>query len=189
VKQLVLALAISAALGAAAASASEPASSVYLAWGISTDGRGHAFAAPLLDGAWGLMTWEACAPDGACTAVAPSADNDKVLEVGDAPAGTTFVASTSDGTRSISATSPPYRGRLVLYSVPTVVGTARTGHFVRPLPGMWFGGWGDERPLMQLQVCRTRRDPDSIGPMTASPITAVATVARIKPGHGPARLC
>jgi hypothetical protein len=66
-----------------------------------------------VDGAWGPMTWQACAPDGACTAVAPSADNDKVLEVGDA----------------------------------------------------------------------------RIGPMTASPITAVATVARIKPGRGPARLC
>lgn len=34
----------------------------------------------------------------------------------------------------------------------------RTGHFVRPLPATWLGGWGDERPILQLQVCQTRRD-------------------------------
>jgi hypothetical protein len=220
--------------------AAEPATDMLIQWGINGDGRGHVLANPVPDGSWGSITWEACTPDGACNRVAPSPTLDKVLDVGDAPVGTTFVATASDGTRSVSGTSIPYRGRLELFSPPTVVGSARTGHFVRPLPATWLGGWGDERPLMQLQVCKTRRDdsckviaatfgwdkcpgagariapryrgwflrvaeahegsdivlagrgyirPEDIEPMRASPITAVATVARIAAGRGPNRPC
>jgi hypothetical protein len=52
----------------------------------------------------------------------------------------------------------PRRRRLQLFSPPSVVGSLRTGHFARPLPATWLGGWGDERPLLQLQVCKSRRD-------------------------------
>lgn len=238
--RLGIAIALCVLLSASAAGAVEPAQSVIVSWGINADGRGHVIANPVPDGSWGSITWQACSPDGACSTVQPSATSGKVLDVGDAPAGTTFRATATDGERSVSGTSAQYRGRLALFSPPTVAGRARTGHFVRPLPATWLGGWGDERPLMQLQVCRTRDGagckviadtiywhkcpgigariapryvgwylrvaemhegtdvvfaarvytrPEDIKPMTASPITAVATVGRIARGRGPDRRC
>jgi hypothetical protein len=151
-----MSLALCIALAAPAAPVAGPPD-MYLSYGISNDGSGHLFAAPLADGPWSPVAWQACTPDGVCSAVASSPDDARQLDAADAAAGTTFVATASDGKRSISATSPPYRGRLAFYSPPSVSGSARTGHFVRPLAGTWFGGWGDERPLMQLQACRTRR--------------------------------
>ena len=227
-------------LFASLASAAQPAESMWIRWGLNDDGRGHVVAAPASDGSWGPITWQACAPDGTCNSVAPRPDLDQILDVGDAPVGTTFVATASDGERSVSGTSAPYRGQLMLFSPPTIVGTPRTGHFVFPLPATWLGGWGDEWPFMQLQACKTRRDdsckviaatvgwdkcpgagtriaqrylgwylrvaaelagndtviadrgyirPEDIKPMTASPITAVATVGRIGKGRGPKRAC
>src|SRR3954452_5921438 len=156
-RRLVLAVAVCVVLSAPLATAAEPATGVIVQWGVGDDGRGHVTANPVPDGSWGSITWNACAPDGACRPVTPEAESDKILDVGDASAGTTFTATASDGERSVSGTSAPYRGRLALFSPPTVVGSARTGHFVRPLPATWLGGWGDELPLMQLQVCKTRR--------------------------------
>ncbi|HEX6713210.1 MAG TPA: hypothetical protein VF066_07485 [Thermoleophilaceae bacterium] len=142
---------------AAVARAAEPPESVYMIWGISDDGGGHVFAGAIADGSW-TITWQACTSDGACDSATPSPTDARSLDAGDAPAGTTFVATASNGTRSMSAATPPYRGRLRFFSPPSVVGSVRTGHFVRPVPGTWLGGWGDEWPLLQLQVCKTRRN-------------------------------
>src|SRR4051794_22767093 len=107
-RRLGLALAVSVVLSAPLATAAEPATSVIVQWGINEDGRGHVTANPVPDGSWGSITWNACTPDDACRPAGPEAESDEVLDVGDAPAGTSFTATASDGERSVSGTSAPY---------------------------------------------------------------------------------
>jgi hypothetical protein len=75
VKKLAAGVAIALAVAATGAHAADPAESVYIQWGINEDGRGHVLANPMPDGSWGSMTWQACAPDGTCSSVAPSRDD------------------------------------------------------------------------------------------------------------------
>ena len=157
VKRVGAALALAVTFSSAALAA-DPPTSLQVSYGIKDDGTGILLANPVPDGSWGALTWQACSPDGSCAATQPSKDSDRVLDVGDATPGTTFVATASDGERSFSATSVPYRGRLGAALLPGVIGSLRVGHVIRPVPGIWVGGWGEERPLLQLQVCRTRRD-------------------------------
>jgi hypothetical protein len=183
VRRVALAILIAGTLGSSPATAAEPATTVLLQDGINEDGTGHLLANAVPDGSWGSLAWQACGPDGACTPVQPSGSSANVLDVGAAPAGTTFVATASDGTRPVSATSAPYRGRLVLFSPPYVVGAVRTGHFVMPRPATWFGGWGDERPLLQLQACRTRRGGCKVISSTYGWNRCPGTGARIAPRY------
>ena len=140
--------------------AADPPTRVEMFHNVNEDGRGVLFAYTVSDapGRWGAMMWQACMPDPGCAAAQPRASDDRVLDVGDAPGGTTFIATASDGSQSFSATSVPYRGRLGIALYPGIKGQLRTGHVITPVPGIWVGGWGYERPNVQLQVCRTRRD-------------------------------
>ena len=149
---LTLALAV-----AAAALAAGPPDSVRISYVIASDGRGMLIANPVPDGSWGSMTWQACPPDAPCQTAQPSPEQDRILNVGDAVAGTTFIATASDGSQSLSATSTSYRGPLRAVEQPAVGGSLRVGHVIKPVRGTWRGGWGGEKPVLQLQVCRTKR--------------------------------
>jgi hypothetical protein len=160
VKRVGVALAILVVLASSSALAADPPTGVelFLFHNVNQDGRGVLFANTVSGWARGSMTWQACMPDAGCAAAQPRASDDRVLDVGDAPSGTTFIATASDGSQSFSATSASYRGRLGIALYPGVKGRLRTGHVITPVPGIWVGGWGYERPNLQLQVCRTQHD-------------------------------
>jgi hypothetical protein len=142
----------------ASAVAAEPPTELRLSYLVASDGRGMLLANPVPDGSWGSVTWQACAATGSCVTAHPSESSDRLLEVGDAAAGTTFVATASDGSQSVSATSVPYRGSVHTDSPPRASGQLRVGHFIKPMAGRWAGGWGSEGDVFQLQACQTRRD-------------------------------
>jgi hypothetical protein len=222
------------------AATADPPQAVLISYNDDVDGRGTLIANPVPDGSWGRMIWRACPPGGECTPIQPDASSDRVLHVGAAPAGTTFTATATDGVQSFSATSDPYGGPLRVVKNAAVAGKLSVGHLIQPIPASWAGGWGGERPFLQLQVCRTARGdtckvisssiywdrcpgvgtriprrylgwfvrvadnrssrlpaypafgvarPEALTPLTASGNTAVATVSRVRPGRGPARLC
>src|SRR4051794_11121183 len=105
---------------------------------VHADGHGQLIANP----GGHPVTWAACAPGAAaCEPIAGPAGTANVLDVSDAPAGTTFEA-TQDGT---AVRSEPWRGLVTPTSPPRVEGDVRVGGTVRYVAGGWAGGWGRER--------------------------------------------
>jgi hypothetical protein len=156
-RRVVAACLLAAAVWIAPTASADSQRGLVITYQDEQDGRGWLVAYPTPDGAWGRMSWEACAPAGGCEAVQPDATTDRSLHVGDAAPGTIFKATASDGEESVSGSSDPYGGRLQTVVKPSVQGALRVGHLIKPVAGRWSGGWGGEVPLLQLQVCRKRR--------------------------------
>ena len=111
---------------------------------VQRDGTGQLIANP----GGHQVTWQRCRPGEACETLPHT---DQLLDVGDEPVGTTFVA-TQDG---VSTRSQPWQGLLRTTSPPHLQGAPKVGELVRPVAATWEGGWGRERDWLQLQACRT----------------------------------
>jgi hypothetical protein len=74
--------------------------------------------------------------------------------VGDAAAGTVFVATATNGSQTGSARSSPYLGRVRSITSPSITGSLRVGALVKPVAGTWSGGWGGDESYLQTQVCQ-----------------------------------
>jgi hypothetical protein len=128
---------------------------MVISYEIAPDGVGELAANLNPDGS-GTYSWMRCPPGGgACSPVTGSAGN-RVLRAGSSAPGTTFVASATNGTGSSAARTVPYRGLVMAIAAPRVRGRLRVGSFVQPVKARWVGGWGTERDLLQVQVCRSR---------------------------------
>lgn len=129
-------------------------SRISLQYSIASDGKGILVANPP-DG-HDTIGWARCPDGGAdCTPVASDRQSDRVLHVGDAPAGTVFEATASTAGRTVVERSVPYQGRVRSTEPPALAGAPRVNSFVQPIAGKWEGGWGREASYLQLQVCRT----------------------------------
>jgi hypothetical protein len=102
----------------------------------------------------GTLSWERCAPGGACTSVDPGADA-RALRVGSPEAGTTFRATLDPGPGQtpLTATTGAWGGPITATSGPGVDGPLRTGALIRPKAATWQGGWPDDTDLLQVQAC------------------------------------
>jgi hypothetical protein len=136
-----------------AGAADQVSTDIKLRYGINPDGRGELIANPSPYGT-GAITWTACPPGAGCSSVVPTAPNGRILNVGSAVTGTTFVATSIQGARTVSTTSDPYLGPVRSTAPPGSIGTPTVGASVRPVPGAWSGGWGRERSVTQTQLCR-----------------------------------
>jgi hypothetical protein len=133
VKRLGVALTMGVVLCTPAVAA-EPATELRLSYHLTDEGRGELIANPVPDGSWGSVTWQACGATGSCVTAHATDANNRVLDVGDAAAGTTFIATASDGFQSVSAKSEPYLGRIHDKRPPAISGRLRTGHSSSPSP-------------------------------------------------------
>lgn len=139
----------------AAASGQSPQRNVQIDYYLNTAGEGVLVATPTPD-AWGEPTWRECAPDGGeCRFVGTVGQ--QMLRVGNPVAGTAYDATVTGNGMSITRRSDPWRGTLRVTRNPRVTGAVRVGSLVRPRPARWAGGWGFERPLLQLAACRSAK--------------------------------
>ena len=126
-----------------------------ISYEIGHDGRGELIANLIPDGS-GTYSWMRCAAGGSGCAPVAASDGNRVLDVGRAAPGTVFVATGTHGTTTSSARSLPYRGRVRTITAPRMTGKLRVGALARPVAARWVGGWGNDRNLLQLQVCHSR---------------------------------
>ncbi len=132
-----------------------PPRDVEISYFVGRDGSGELIANPTPDGGWGFVSWEECPLGGAPCRPMPSSE--RVLRgIANVPAGTTFAATARGSGLAITRRSDPWQGPLRVVTPPRVSGPLRVGELVQPVPGAWAGGWGGERPDLQLQACRTR---------------------------------
>jgi len=132
-----------------------PPRDVAISYYLTRDGAGELIANPTPDG-WGFVSWAQCPPGGA--ACAPVRSTGWVLRVPPATAaGTRFQATSRGNGLEVTRTSDPWLGPPRSLAPPRAIGRLRVGSLVRPVPGTWAGGWGDEKPILQLQAC-PRRD-------------------------------
>lgn len=137
------------------AGAQSPQRDTRVDYYINTAGEGVLIATPTPDD-WGEPTWRECPPDGSgCRFVGTVGQ--RTLRVGNPPAGTRFEATMTGNGMSITRQSDPWRGTLRHSRAPRVEGPIRAGALVHPKPARWVGGWGFERPLLQLAACRSPR--------------------------------
>jgi hypothetical protein len=101
------------------------------------------------------VSWEACPPGGGCTPITPRTGFSPTVLTGTATHGTVYTATVSDGSQTVKATSLPWLGLVQSVRAPTIQGNLRAGGLITPVAGTWKGGWGNERSLLQIQVCRT----------------------------------
>ncbi len=121
---------------------------------INPDGSGGLVANP--PGGQGTIGWASCVNSGTdCAPIASGSDSDRVLNVGDTPAGTVFEVTATSAGQTATERTVPYRGRVRWTEPPALAGAPRVNSFVQPIPGKWEGGWGLEASYVQLQVCRT----------------------------------
>lgn len=123
---------------------------VTLMYDVNAEGSAALIANPTKGGS---VSWQACPPEDDCRPVASRPTLDRALDVGGAPVGTVFVATATNGSQSATVTSVPYLGPIRPTAPPSIDGSLRVGALVRPVAGSWSGGWGNERSLLQTQVC------------------------------------
>jgi hypothetical protein len=119
------------------------------------DGLPLLVANPVPNGNRGqVVAWRMCPPAGACAPVATSGADDRTIEPGDVPAGTSFeVDVVSDSGEKTTARSSPWLGRVTAVTAPAVTGTLRVGRHARPVAATWTGGWPGDRDLLRLEAC------------------------------------
>lgn len=136
------------------AAAIVPSRDVAISYSLTRDGAGELIANPTPDG-WGFVSWTQCPPGGG--ACVPVRSSGWLLRVPPATAiGTRFEATARGNGLEVTRTSDPWLGPPRVLAPPRVIGRLRVGSLVRPVPGTWAGGWGGERPSLQLQACPRR---------------------------------
>lgn len=124
---------------------------------FTTSGDPELVASPTPDGEAGeVVAWRKCPPGAACEDVPMERPDDRQIAPGDVPAGTTFeVDVRSSGTgQTTTDRSPPWGGQVTPTRAPAAEGTIRVGGIVHPIAAEWTGGWGDDRSVVGLEVCR-----------------------------------
>ena len=116
------------------------------------DGHPTLVANPSPDGSRGTVSWRICAPDGACRA----GPQDRFLEPGSVPPGTTFEATVDDAGERTTDRSRPWLGRVTATAPARLEGRAALGERVEARPATWSGGWGDEHDQLHVVACRTK---------------------------------
>jgi hypothetical protein len=97
------------------------------------------------------MKWEACPPSLSGCVLAGSGGE---LSTWSAGSGTVFRITGGDGSTGLS---PVWHGNVVSLTPPSVTGTVRANELVRPIPGLWEGGWEGEGDFLQLAACPRRQ--------------------------------
>jgi hypothetical protein len=132
-----------AVITAALAALALPAAAEASTWQLSHTGD------PLLARTqWWHELW-ACPPGDVCRWIA----NEPRHEPGETAPGTVFESQLGNGTME---RSPAWRGRVAATAGAALEGSATPGGRVRPVPATWTGGWGDERSVSAVLVCRSR---------------------------------
>jgi hypothetical protein len=154
-----LPLLILAMLGWSGAAAAEAQGRLSVSFGyyINPDGTGgldvSVYGGPV--GEVPSVSWEACPPAAACSAVTPRIGFSPSVLTGTATPGTVYVATVSYGSQTAKATSLPWLGLIEPATPPAIQGNLRVGGLVKPVSGTWSGGWGNEFSILQTQVCST----------------------------------
>lgn len=144
-----VALTILLALAAAATAAAHHNGAPDVDHYVQGDGTGMLIANP----GGHPLTWDRCPPDGPCERLAHT---EPVLDTGEEPRGTVFVATQA----GVATRSEPWQGTLRATVPPRLEGEPKVGELVRPLAATWEGGWGREDDWLQLQMCRTPEGAD-----------------------------
>ncbi|HEU4974101.1 MAG TPA: hypothetical protein VFT50_03350 [Baekduia sp.] len=148
------------------------------------DGHGDPRVMVILGSGGGLegVSWRVCRPHRPCSAPARPRlhPDERVLEPGRQPAGTTFVARVTYRGRTTPFRTPRWRGRVRDVATARLVGHPRVGAVVRAAPARWTGGWGGETDDLRVEVCtrptsgcQTLLAPDHVGPDHISAAGAV----------------
>jgi hypothetical protein len=106
------------------------------------------------DGSLATARWSICSPPPETRCV-PGRAHNHALEPGARPTATVFRATARYLGQTYSA-QVRWRGRITAHSRPRLLGAARVGARVNPVPASWTGGWGTEFDQLGVEACRTR---------------------------------
>jgi hypothetical protein len=119
--------------------------------GAFEDDAGQPSVWAVLDGESVDAQWSACPPDSdSCFDIAGDLD---ALVPGDVPAGTSYKASVTQGSQTLSAQTLPWQGTVKAVAPPTLTGTPVVGSTVTPHAGSWSGGWDTDFDGLQVVAC------------------------------------